>query len=86
MLFADFPNSKFWFPEIFLVTPGTQQFVLFIYNYETLKFTILQINIKQISYKLCNLQVTVLPAKSDSEVMFCLQSYHGLRIDRSFVY
>ena len=25
---------------------------------------------------------TVLPAKSDSDVMFCLQSYQGLRIDR----
>ena len=29
---------------------------------------------------------TVLPAKSDSDVMFCLQSYQGLRIDRSIVY
>ena len=28
---------------------------------------------------------TVLPAKSDSDVMFCLQSYQGLRIDRSLV-
>ena len=28
---------------------------------------------------------TVLPAKSDSEVMFCLQSYQGLRIDISLV-
>ena len=26
---------------------------------------------------------TVLPAKSDSDVMFCLPSYQGLRIDRS---
>ena len=26
---------------------------------------------------------TVLPVKSDSDVMFCLQSYQGLRIDRS---
>ena len=25
---------------------------------------------------------TVLPAKSDSEVMFCIQIYQGLRIDR----
>ena len=24
--------------------------------------------------------------KSDSDVMFCLQSYQGLRIDRSLVY
>ena len=29
---------------------------------------------------------TILPAKSDSDVMFCLQSYQGLRIDRSLVY
>ena len=26
------------------------------------------------------------PAKSDSDDMFCLQSYKGLRIDRSLVY
>ena len=29
---------------------------------------------------------TVLPAKSDSDVKFCLQSYQGLMIDRSLVY
>ena len=29
---------------------------------------------------------TVLPAKSDSDVMFCLKIYHGLIIDRSLVY
>ena len=29
---------------------------------------------------------TVLPAKSDSDVMFCLQSYQGLIFDRSLVY
>ena len=29
---------------------------------------------------------TVLPAKSDSDVIFCLQSNLGLRIDRSLVY
>ena len=28
---------------------------------------------------------TVLPVKSDSNVMFCLQIYQGLKIDRSFV-
>ena len=28
----------------------------------------------------------VLPAKSDSDVMFCLQSYQGLMIDESLVY
>ena len=29
---------------------------------------------------------TVVPAKSDSDIMVCLQSYRGLRIDRSLVY
>ena len=29
---------------------------------------------------------TVLPAKSDRDVMFCLLSYHGLISDRSFLY
>ena len=29
---------------------------------------------------------TVLPAKSDSEIMFGLKTYQGLRIDRSLVY
>ena len=29
---------------------------------------------------------TVLQAKSDSDVMFCLQSYQGLKTDRSLVY
>ena len=28
---------------------------------------------------------TALPAKSDSDLMFCLQSYQGLIIDKSFV-
>ena len=29
---------------------------------------------------------TVLPAKSDSDVMFCLHGYQGLKTDRSLVY
>ena len=29
---------------------------------------------------------TVLPAKTDSYVMFCIQSYQGLKIDRSLGY
>ena len=29
---------------------------------------------------------TVLPAKSGSDIMFCLQSYQGLIIDRSLLY
>ena len=32
------------------------------------------------------LGATVLPAKSDSDFMFCLQSYQGLKINRSLVY
>ena len=32
------------------------------------------------------LSSTVLPAKSDSDLMFCLESYQGLIIDRSLVY
>ena len=31
-------------------------------------------------------KITVLPAKSDSDFMFCLQSYQGLIINRSLVY
>ena len=31
-------------------------------------------------------ETTVLPVKSDSEVMFCIQSYQGLIIDISLVY
>ena len=29
---------------------------------------------------------TIVPTESDSDVMFCLQSYHGLIINRSLVY
>ena len=29
---------------------------------------------------------TILPAKSDSDIMFCLQCYQGLRMHRSLVY
>ena len=37
-------------------------------------------------YLLIDLISTVLPVKSDSDVMFCLQIYHGLKIDISLVY
>ena len=33
-----------------------------------------------------SLLLTVLPAKSNSDFMFCLQSYQGLIIDISLVY
>ena len=39
-----------------------------------------------ISATINKLVITVVPAKSDSDVMFCLQSDKGLRIDRSLVY
>ena len=29
---------------------------------------------------------TVVPTKSDSDIMFCLQSYQELKMDRSLVY
>ena len=45
-----------------------------------------QLVAKNIQSKEGNSAFTVLPAKSDSEVMFCLQSYQGLSIDRSLVY
>ena len=35
---------------------------------------------------LSNCTATVLPAKSESDVLFCLQSHQGLIIDRSLVY
>ena len=42
---------------------------------------------KAISNKIsCADSFTVLPAKSDSDVMFCLQTYKGIRIDRSLKY
>ena len=39
----------------------------------------------KIQHMLC-LYCTVLPAKSDSDFVFCLQSYQGLIIDISLVY
>ena len=35
---------------------------------------------------LAHCHTTVLPAKSDSDIMFCLQIYQVLIIDRSLVY
>ena len=37
-------------------------------------------------FRLVTLTNTVVPAKSDSDVMFCLQCYQGLIIDISLVY
>ena len=40
----------------------------------------------RLSVSFLRVTCTVLPAKSDSDVMFCLPSYQGLTIDRSLVY
>ena len=37
-------------------------------------------------YFITALFATVLPAKSDSDVLFCFLSYQNIRIDRSLVY
>ena len=41
---------------------------------------------KSLKHKHCFILATVLSAKSDSDVIFCLQSYQGLMIDSSIVY
>ena len=53
-----------------------------------INLTYLQNIFKAEKMKLSNIipEPTVLPAKSDSDVMFCLQSYQGLIINRSLVY
>ena len=43
-------------------------------------------SLKQVNNGKCITAVTVLQAKSDSDVMFCLQSCQKLRINRSLVY
>ena len=49
-------------------------------NYDLIKFII------SLYRNYCLDQPTVLPTKSDSDAMFCLQKYQGLRIERSLVY
>ena len=44
------------------------------------------VDIIKAKYYFNSLAFTVLPARSDSNLMFCLQSYQGLRIDRSLEY
>ena len=41
---------------------------------------------KHDAYKVGTMIYTVLPALSDSDLMFCLHRYKGLKIDRSLVY
>ena len=56
------------------------QFLLFAIISLVLIGTIKSVQTKGVS------TATVVPAKNESDVMFCLQSYQGLRIDRSLVY
>ena len=42
--------------------------------------------ISRLKIYLISIYCPVLPTKSDSDFMFCLQSHQGLRIDRSLVY
>ena len=46
----------------------------------------LQYYFNQHIFKFEQVRNTVLPAKSDSEVFFCLQSYLGLRINTQVIY
>ena len=55
-------------------------------HWQAIKLQLLQIQIFEPINVINRVKRTVLPAKSDSDVMFCLQSYQGLRIDRSLVH
>ena len=55
-------------------------------NTEPLRTVEGKINNESTTTELTWRRPTVVPAKSDSDVMFCLQSYNGLSIDRSLVY
>ena len=44
------------------------------------------VDIIKAKYYFNSLAFTVLSARSDSDLMFCLQNYQGLKIDRSLVY
>ena len=50
------------------------------------KSMLMCMSICMLFYSIIMLLRTVVPAKSDSDVIFCLQKYQGLRIDRSLVY
>ena len=67
----------------------------YYFNFEIVNLPFLDGNVPcSSSYSVYILQLTrfemvsstVVPARSDSDLMFCLQSYQGLRIDRSLVY
>ena len=51
-----------------------------------LLFSVLIITTIAVHFKVYKIgQSTVMPAKSDSDIIFCLQSYQGFIIDRSLV-
>ena len=47
---------------------------------------LVSINLFVFQFRFLRVTCTILPAKSDSDVMFCLPSYQGLTIDISLVY
>ena len=55
-------------------------------RWQTVNAAITENNNEKEDSKQSNKKVSVLPAKRDSNVMSCLQSYQGLRIDRSLMY
>ena len=56
--------------------------VCFLESFFFLKRFLVHLSLILIYSNIC----IILPAKSDSDVMLCLQSYHGFMIDRSLVY
>ena len=56
------------------------------YEFGSIQITATLFQIDVLTLSLQNKVTTVVPAKSDSDITLCLQSYHGLLIDRSLVY
>ena len=70
------------YPSLVLVQPRKTRPCLTLILIFTL-YTCTRVNISAVFiFNACS----VLPAKSDSDDRFCLQSYQGLTIDRSLVY
>ena len=82
-------NSSFVKICLFIVSSALSWTILwgYFFGFNAMS-TVFQMYKGDISWN-CTLRfnkATVLPAKSDSDVIFRLQSYLGLRIDRSLVY
>ena len=77
---AGFGNLEDRFSHVETHISPCKMFFLFIFS------IVMVCIIVSTTIPLCKYTFTVLPAKSDSDIMFCLQSYQGLRIDRSLVY